>query len=61
MNNQTTKSEIIGTRELMSRLNLSEPTIIRYRKKGKIPFLQVGSAVRYEYEVVLEALRKGSR
>jgi|SRR5690606_36342542 len=59
----TLQSEIIDTKELIARLRLSEPTIIRYRKKGIIPYLQIGSAIRYEYQKVLEALekRKGGR
>ncbi|WP_099367305.1 helix-turn-helix transcriptional regulator [Sphingobacterium sp. 1.A.4] len=51
-------SEIIDTKELLSRLGLSEPTIIRYRQKGTIPYLRIGSAIRYDYQKVLEALEK---
>ncbi|HWK59262.1 MAG TPA: helix-turn-helix domain-containing protein [Parapedobacter sp.] len=50
--------EIIDTKTLLTRLDLSEPTVIRYRQKGVIPFLQVGSAIRYDYQKVLEALEK---
>ncbi|GGC18267.1 hypothetical protein GCM10011386_07700 [Parapedobacter defluvii] len=53
-----TPPEIIDTKTLLNRLDLSEPTVIRYRQKGMIPFLQVGSAVRYDYQKVLEALEK---
>lgn len=55
--------EIIDTKELLLRLGLSEPTVIRYRQKGVIPFLQVGSAIRYDYQKVLDALekKKGNR
>ena len=55
--------EIIDTKTLLTRLDLSEPTVIRYRQKGVIPFLQVGSAIRYDYQKVLEALerRKGGK
>lgn len=57
------QSEIIDTKTLLTRLDLSEPTVIRYRQKGVIPFLQVGNVVRYDYQKVLEALekRKGNR
>ena len=48
--------EIINTSTLCSRLDLSEPTIIQYRKKGKIPFLKVGSAIRYDWNAVVKAL-----
>ena len=56
--------EIIDTKTLLSRLDLSEPTVIRYRQKGTIPFLQVGSAIRYDYQKVLGALenkKKGGK
>lgn len=55
--------EIIDTKTLLSRLDLSEPTVIRYRQKGVIPFLQVGSAIRYNWPKVLEVLekRKGAK
>lgn len=54
--NQREKVEIIDTRELCSRLGITEPTVIRWRKKGKIPFIQIGSSVRFNYHKVLEAL-----
>lgn len=53
-----TKEEIIDRTELCRRLNLVEPTIIKWEKKGKIPSLRVGSAVRYNWHKVLQALEK---
>ena len=53
--------EIIDTKELCIRLNITEPTVIRWRKKGKIPFLQIGSAIRFNYYNVLGALEVGKR
>lgn len=53
--------EIIDTKELCIRLNITEPTVIRWRKKGKIPFLQIGSAVRFNYSNVISALEVGKR
>ncbi|PVD50808.1 hypothetical protein DC498_17705 [Terrimonas sp.] len=52
------KDEIIDRAELCKRLNLVEPTIIKWEKKGKIPSLRVGSAVRYSWFKVLNALEK---
>jgi len=46
----------INQRELCAFLGLSEPTVIRWRKKGKLPFLQVGGNIRYDVEAVLAAL-----
>lgn len=48
----------ITTKELCDFLNISEPTIIRWRKKGKIPFLQVGSSLRFSKASVIKALEK---
>lgn len=54
--NGSKKPEIIDTAELCKRLNISEPTVIRWRKKGKIPYLSIGAAIRYDYIKVIEAI-----
>ncbi len=43
---------------LCARLDISEPTIIRMRKRKAIPFLQIGSAIRYDWRAVIEALEQ---
>jgi len=48
--------QIITQEELSKRLGLSVDTIIRWRKKGKIPSLRVGNSVRYNWYSVLDAL-----
>ena len=54
----TTKTEPpINTKQLCEFLDITEPTCIRWRKKGKIPFFQIGSAIRYDKSEVIEALR----
>jgi excisionase family DNA binding protein len=50
--------EIINTEELCKRLDLSEPTLISWRKKKVIPFMRVGSSIRYNWPKVIEALEK---
>jgi hypothetical protein len=51
--------EIINTEELCKRLDLSEPTLISWRKKKIIPFIRVGSSmIRYNWPKVIEALEK---
>jgi excisionase family DNA binding protein len=52
----------INTKELINFLDITEPTLIRWRKKGKIPFLQVGSRILYQKSAVLAALenKKGA-
>jgi excisionase family DNA binding protein len=46
----------LTTKQLCEFLGISEPTVIRWRKKGKIPFFQIGSSLRYDKEAVLKAL-----
>lgn len=48
--------EIVNQKELCIRFDLSEPTVIRWRDKGLIPFMRVGSAVRYDVNLVAKAL-----
>jgi excisionase family DNA binding protein len=51
----------ITTKQLCAFLGVTEPTIIRYRRKGIIPYFNVGSAYRYDLAKVLAALEKGKR
>ncbi|HEY0055410.1 MAG TPA: helix-turn-helix domain-containing protein [Pedobacter sp.] len=53
--------KLTGQKELCAFLNLSEPTIIRWRQKGKIPYLQIGSAIRYDLNAVVSALEVGNK
>lgn len=48
--------EIVNSATLMERLDISEPTLKRWKEKGKIPFMQIGTAARYDWYKVLEAL-----
>lgn len=50
--------EIITGDELCKRLGLSIGSLIRYRKKRRIPWLEVGSSIRYDFEKVCQALEK---
>ena len=51
----------ITTKELINFLDITEPTLIRWRKKGKIPFLKIGSRILYQKSVVLAALENKKR
>jgi len=51
----------ISTKELCNFLNITEPTLIRWRKKGKIPFLQIGSRILYQKSAVLSALEHNKK
>lgn len=59
---QVKNEQPITTKQLCEFLSITEPTVIRWRKKGKIPFMQIGSALRYDREAVIKAIsekRKG--
>jgi hypothetical protein len=50
--------EIIDTMQLCQKLKMSEPALIKLRKKKKIPFFQVGRNIRYNWPAVVTALEK---
>lgn len=63
-NNSVTSNieQPVTTKQLCEFLGITEPTIIRWRKKGKIPFLQIGSRILFQKSAVLKALenKKGA-
>jgi len=46
----------ISQKELAQYLNVSERTIMRWREKGDVPYLQLGSRVLYQTSEVVKAL-----
>lgn len=48
----------VTTEELCKFLSISEPSLIRLRKKRKIPFIEVGNLIRYDKAAVIKALEK---
>jgi excisionase family DNA binding protein len=52
------KNRPVTTKQLCEYLDVTEPTILRWRKKGKIPFFTIGNAVRFHLSEVLTALEK---
>jgi len=54
----TQKEGPITTKELCEYLRVTEPTIARWRKKGKIPSFEIGTAKRYILNEVLKSLSK---
>jgi excisionase family DNA binding protein len=56
-----TPEKPITTKELCEYLNITEPTVIRWKKKGKIPYFRIGSAIRYNLKDVLKSLEKPTR
>lgn len=49
-------AELITGDELCLKLGVTIQTLIRWRQKGKIPYLQVGGSIRYDLNKVLDAL-----
>jgi excisionase family DNA binding protein len=46
----------VSTKEICDFLSITEPTLIRWRNKGKIPFLKIGTNIRYDKAAVLKAI-----
>lgn len=53
---KTPQTEIIDRGELCKRLSITDPTVIRWEKKGLIPCFRIGSNVRYNWPKVIETL-----
>ena len=52
---------IVNNDLVCQRLGISLPTLIRWRQKGKIPFMQIGSAIRYDLNKVIAAIEVGKK
>ena len=50
--------QILTTRELSEYLKLTEVTIYKYAKEGKIPGVKVGSRWRFDKDYIDELLRR---
>jgi len=48
---------IVAGNEVCRKFDITMPTLIRWRQKGRIPFMQIGSAIRYDLNKVIEALK----
>jgi hypothetical protein len=57
----STEIDIIDSTELRKRLNISPATEIRHRKRGLIPFIFVGTSIRYNWPKVVQALENKKR
>ena len=58
---QLPKPDIITGEQLCKKLDVTIQTLIRWRHKGKIPYMQIGSAIRYDLNKVLEAIEVGKK
>lgn len=52
---------ILDTEQLMEKLGVTRPTLSKWRKENRIPYIQIGSVVRYDLDKVLEALENKKR
>ncbi|TAN14109.1 MAG: DNA-binding protein [Chitinophagaceae bacterium] len=57
-NNPLQGDKPITRKELCRFLDVSEPTVIRWERRGKIPVMYIGGSVRYDKADVLAALKK---
>lgn len=55
------KIDLIDGYELCKRLGITIQTLIRWKAKGKLPYLQIGASIRYDYFKVLEALEVSNK
>ena len=55
------KPDIMTGEELCKKLDVTIQTLIRWRHKSKIPYLQIGSSIRYDLYKVLEAIEVGKK
>lgn len=48
--------KIVDDKFLSNEFEVTRQTLARWRKQGRIPFIQVGSIIRYDLNKVIEAL-----
>jgi hypothetical protein len=53
--------KLFTQKELSAYLKISAPTIIQLKKRGTIPYMLLGSDIRYDLRKVLNALEKNSK
>jgi hypothetical protein len=52
---------IIDGEDLSKKLGITIQTLIRWRQKGKIPYLQIGNSIRYDLHKVLDSLESKNK
>lgn len=60
-NTSIPQPEIMTGEELCKKLDVTIQTLIRWRHKGKIPYLQLGSSIRYDFNKVIKAIEINKR
>src|SRR5690349_15682823 len=54
----TTPGKLLNQKEICDFLRITEPTLIRWKKRGKIPFIEMGGIIRFDPAAVAKALEK---
>ena len=52
-------SMFMSVKHVAELFNVSELTVYRWAKSGKIPSFNVGGVIRFEYDEIIKYLRKG--
>ncbi|MEH6304684.1 helix-turn-helix domain-containing protein [Olivibacter sp. CPCC 100613] len=55
------EKKFLDTKELLEILNIGETTLVRYKKKGLIPYLKMGGIHRYDLDKVVSALEVNNK
>lgn len=53
--------QLLTGQELCKFLAVSEPTLWKWRKNGKVPFVRIGGQVRFDRNKVIAALEKSEK
>lgn len=49
----------LSVKKVAELFNVAELTVYRWAKSGKIPSFNVGGVIRFDYDEIMEFLRKG--
>lgn len=52
--------KLLNTKEICDFLRITEPTLIRWKKKGKVPFIEMGGIIRFDPVAITRAFEKNT-
>lgn len=50
---------LLRVKKVAELFNVTELTVYRWAKSGKIPSFNIGGVIRFDYDEIMEYLRKG--
>ncbi|MBF0106251.1 MAG: helix-turn-helix domain-containing protein [Deltaproteobacteria bacterium] len=53
-------SKLTNAKEVAQYLNITESTVYRLTKEGKLPGMKIGNQWRYDMEVIIDLFKKGT-